>query len=215
MASRAAVTPLVAALGDPAREVRAAAARSLRRLGVAEAVEPLVYALAERRVPRAVGGQALLAVGPGALPALRELETRADPDVRVLAVELVGLLGDASDAPLLAGRLDDSWAEVRAKAGRALGRVGADDAAAELRATLDDRIPFVRVNAATALGMIGDRHAVPALLAEARSRHFDAARAAAAALARIDPDAACAAAAEDGSTIHLREACDLLSVRRG
>ena len=62
--------------------------------------------------------------------------------------------------------------------------------------------------------MIGDRDAVPALLAEARSAHFDAARAAAAAVARIDAAAACAAAAETGSAIHLAEACDLLAVAR-
>lgn len=214
MASPTATPHLVAALDDPAREVRSAAARSLGRLAAPEAVEPLVYALAERRVPRAVGGQALLAIGPAALAALRELEQRTEADVRALAVELVGLLGDPYDSPLVVERLRDISAEVRAKAARALGRLGADEAAAALRATLDDRIPFVRVNAAAALGMIGDRDAVPALLSQAQSAHFDVARAAAAALARIDGDVVCAPAAEKGSSIHLREACDLLSVTR-
>ena len=211
--SRAAVPHLVAALDDPSQDVRAAAARSLGRLAAAEAVEPIVYALASGAIPRAVGGQALLAVGARALEPLRELEKRAEPDVRALAVELVGLLGDASDAPLLVERLRDSSAEVRAKAARALGRVGADEAAAQLRAALDDRIPFVRVSAAAALGMIGDRDAVAALIREAEGSHFDAARAAAAAVARVDARAACAAAAPRGSSIHLQEACDLAAVR--
>lgn len=209
MGSPTAVPGLLEALDDPQRDVRAAAARSLGRLGAVEAVEPLVYGLAAGRVPRAVAGSALLATGSAALPALRELERRAEPEVRAFAVELVGLLGDASDGVLLIERLRDSSAETRAKAARALGRLGAREGASALREALSDRIPFVRACAAHALGEIGDRRAVPDLLRIARGDQHDAAHAAAAALARIDPDAL---RREAGTAPHLVEAADILAL---
>ena len=133
MASERAIPHLVDALGDRERDVRSAAARSLGRLAAVPAVEPLVYALSARRIPWAVGAQALLAIGPAALPALRDLESRAEAGVRAAAVELVGLLGDASDGVALRERLRDSSADVRARAAVALGRLGAAQAAADLR----------------------------------------------------------------------------------
>lgn len=210
MASPRAERPLLDALEDPERDVRAAAARSLGVLGLARAVEPLVYALADGRIPRAVTGSALLAIGAPSLPALRRLERRAEPEVRAFAVELVGLLGDASDAAALQVRLRDSSAETRAKAARALGRLGAADAAAALRTTLSDRIPFVRAAAAHALGSIGDRDAIEALLDRARIDTYDVAHAAAGALARIDP---ARLASEASGAPHLVEAADLLALR--
>ncbi|MHB1998914.1 MAG: HEAT repeat domain-containing protein [Solirubrobacteraceae bacterium] len=212
MGSAAAVAPLLGALGDPARDVRSAAARSLGRLGAVEAVEPLVYALAQAAVPRAGAGAALLAIGAAALPSLRGLDRRAEPEVRAATVELLGLLGDAGDAPLLIERLGDSAAEVRAKAARALGRLGAEDAAAQLRVALRDRIPFVRASAAFALGAMRDRAALPGLLVQAREDRFEAAQAAARAAALIDPDAVRAAALSGG--VHLQEAADLLVLSR-
>lgn len=212
MASPAAVAPLLAVLErDVAREVRSAAARSLGLLGAVEAVEPLVVALAARRVPRAVAAQALLAIGTDALPPLRELGRRPDPEVRAWAVELVGLLGSAADGPDLAERLADTSAEVRAKAARALGRLGASVEAQAVCRLLDDRIPFVRAAAAGALGAIGDRATTEPLLRVAREDVYEPAHAAARALARIDP-AAVRAAAGDGP--HLAEAADLLEARR-
>lgn len=208
MGSSRATPALLTALDDASREVRSAAARSLGRLGAVEAVEPLVLSLAEGRIPHAVAGHALLTIGPTALPPLRLLEERADAEVRTAAVELVGLLGEASDGGLLRKRLRDSSAEVRVRAAIALGRLGAAEAAAGLRDALQDRIPSVRAAAATALGLVGDRAAVPALLHAARQERFDAAQAAAVALARIDPKSLAAAAAD---APHLLEARDLVA----
>jgi HEAT repeat protein len=129
-------------------------------------------------------------------------------------IELIGLVGDAADAPLVSEGLHDSSAEVRAKATRALGRLGAAEAAAELRATLDDRIPYVRATAAIALGMIGDRDAAAALLAQAREDQFDPAQAAARALARIDTRLLWESARRLGQGPHVAEAADLTAVRR-
>jgi hypothetical protein len=199
-------------LEDRDSGVRSAAARSLGRLGDPTAVEPLVRALAEARIPRSVAGQALLAIGEPALPPLRALLSTPNPEARALAVDLVGFLGDASDSPRIAERLRDSSAEVRARAARALGRLGSREGAAELRTRLDDRIPFVRAAVARALGAVGDADAVPALVRVAQSDGFDPARAAAHAISRLDPTAARAAAARPGAGPHLREAADLLEV---
>ena len=213
MASATALPALLAALDDREREVRAAAARSLGQLGAVEAVEPLVLALAETRVPRAVAAQALLAIGPEALAKLQSLATHDDAEVRAFAVELLGLLGDASSAPVLVGALTDTSAEVRAKACRALARVGAEEGVEGLRRALADRVPFVRATAATALGAIRDEAAVPALLEQAREdAFFPAAQAAARALAQIDGPLVLAAVS-DTKAAHLVEAADVLEIR--
>jgi HEAT repeat protein len=208
MASSAAVAGLLDALEDPDGDVRAAAARSLGRLGAVAAVEPIVYALAGNQLPRSVAGQALLAIGPAALPRLRALLAAPEPNARSFAVELVGLLGDASDDVSVLERLRDSSAEVRAKAARALGRLGTEQATTALTAALDDRIGFVRVSAARALGDVGDRDAVPALLRVASGDEFDAARAA----ASLDPAGVRVAAVRPGAGPHLVEAADLLEL---
>lgn len=212
MASPRAIPPLLRALEDRSAAVRAAAARSLGRLDALDAVGPIVHGFSAGRLPRAVAGQALLAIGPSALPALRELLDAEEADVREFSVELVGLLGDASDNRVVMQRLRDSSAEVRAKAARALGRLGADEARTALLTTLGDRIPFVRASAAHALAAVGDRAAVSELLLVARNDQFDPARAAAGAAARLDPAAVLRAAADTGPGAHLREAADLLNV---
>ena len=134
MASRRAAPALLRALGDDRREVRTAAARSLGRLGVQAQLSRSPSPSPTTRVPKAIGAQALLGLGPGAVPRLRELCRHRDASVRGVAAELLGLLGDAADAGQLSGLLRDPAAEVRARAAQALGRVGAEDALQELRA---------------------------------------------------------------------------------
>jgi HEAT repeat protein len=213
MGSPQAVEPLIAALADDDHEVRAVAARSLGRLGDVAAVEPLVYALVQGRVPRAVAGQSLLSLGQSSLPRLRPLVHAPESEVRAVAVELIGLLGDAGEGPFLIDRICDSSAEVRAKTCRALGRLGASEAARELRTALVDRVPFVRATAAHALGALGDRSAAPSLLRQARYDSFDPAQAAARALAKVDPASLWAAARQSGGAgPHVAEAADLTAV---
>jgi HEAT repeat protein len=204
MASKRSVPHLVVALDDPSPAVRWAAARSLGQLGAPEAVEPLVYAVANGRVPKARAGQALLAIGVAALPTLWTLSRAPEPGAREFAVELLGFLASPADSALLVERLRDSSADVRAKAARALGGLAAAGAAASLVAALDDRIPFVRAAAARALAVVGDTMAVPALLRVASDDDFDAGRAAAAAVARLAPEALALP-----RSAHLREAADL------
>ncbi len=213
MASAAAASALLDALFDPHRAVRSSAVRSLGRLGVVDEVEPIVDALVNGHVPRAVAGQALLSIGPGALPRLCGLLAHPQAEIRAAVAELIGLLGSASEAPGLVERLQDTSAEVRAKAARALGRLGDEDAATHLRHALEDRIPFVRVSAAVALGAIGDREAAPLLLKQAREDRFDPAQAAARALVTLDPLALRLAALEPGAGPHILEMADLAKAR--
>jgi HEAT repeat protein len=212
MGSERAIAPLLEVLGDRSRDVRTAAARSLGRLGAPAAADALVRAFVTADVAHGVAGDALVALGPAALPALRALTGSEDPALRKAAVELLGLLGEPADSPVLVARLRDSAAEVRASAARALGRLAAEDAATAVRGALSDRVPFVRAAAARALGDIGDRDAGAELLVVARSDHYDAAQAAARALARVDPQLLATAAREGGGP-HVLEAADRVAVK--
>jgi HEAT repeat protein len=200
---------LLATLDDRKRAVRAAAARSLGRLGVLDAVKPLVEALVSGRVPNGVAGQALVELGPAAVPELRAITGHPSWRLRSTAVALLGLVGDSSDSRLAVDALEDPSAEVRAAAAGTLGRVGVATAEPALRSALDDRIPFVRAQAATSLGAIGSAADVPRLLEMARTDRFRPARAAAQAVARIAPGQLAAAAAAPGAGPHLHQAADL------
>lgn len=206
MGSPHAARALVDALAHPDRDVRAAAARSLGRLGTASAVEPILAALADRRIPDALGRWALLQLGEPALPELRTLVSAGEPVQRAGAVQLLGLMGGPADAETIQGRLRDSSADVRRQAALALGRLGGPRSVPGLLAALEDRIPAVREAAATALGRLQAAESADSLLAHAREDRFEVARAAARALARIDASRVRAAAE---SSAHLREAADL------
>jgi HEAT repeat protein len=212
MACADAVPALREALVDRDGDVRAAAARSLGRLGAGDAAGALVLALVDNAVPRAIAFRAVLDVGADALPDVRRLATAPDPAVRAASAELLGWLGDASDDALLVDALADPAAEVRARAAAALGRLASADGAEALTRALDDRIYFVRLHAARALGQVGERGAVPQLLRQAREDRFEAARAAAEAVARLDPAAVLEVAEDADAGPHLHEAADLLRV---
>jgi HEAT repeat protein len=214
LASKEAVPALVEALGDEERDVRAAAVRSLGQLRDPAAVEPLVRALVHHEVPRAASSQALLAIGPLAADPLRDLARSQECELHATAIELIGLVGDASDGPWLEVRLNDESPAVRANAAGALGRLGDEDAATSLRIALYDATMPVRVAAARALGAIGDTEAREALLERALTGDFDTARAAAKSLARVAPDLAVAAAEEHPDQPHLQEAAGLLALGR-
>jgi hypothetical protein len=212
MASDQAIPDLLHALDDPSVDVRAAAARSLGRLGATAAVEPLVDASVVQRIPRSVTGAALLEIGAPAVPYLLKLLDHPDPRFRGYAIDLVGLLGSAADADALPIRLRDPSSDVRATAAAALGRLGAGSGRDALIVLLEDRVPFVRAAAASALGQIGGRSATAALLEVARHDEFDPASEAARALARIDPELVFTVAEEPDAGPHLREAADRLDL---
>jgi HEAT repeat protein len=203
---------LLAALEDRKRTVRAAAARSLGRLRIVEAAKPLVEALVSGLVPNGIGGEALVELGPAAVPELRAIAEHPDHRLRATAIALLGLVGGSTDSPLAVRCLGDPSAEVRAAAAESLARIGGPAAEPALRSALDDRIPFVREGAAVAVGALRSRAAVPRLLEMARTDGFRPARAAAQAVARISPKELAAAAAEPNAGPHLHEAADLSAI---
>jgi HEAT repeat protein len=209
MGCEEAAPALLVALDDGNRTVRAAAARSLGRLKIVDAAKPLVEELVSGRVPNGVAGEALVELGPAAVPDLRAIAEHPSHRLRATAIALLGLVGDSADSPLAVRCLSDPSADVRAAAAETLARIGGSAAESALRATLDDRIHFVRAGAATALGEIGSRAAVPRLLEIARTDAFRPARAAAQAVAQISPKALVAAAEEPDAGPHLHQAADL------
>lgn len=208
MANPDVAAALLSALDDRKREVRAAAARSIGRLGIVDAALPLVEALVSRRVPSGVAGEALVELGPAAVPELRRIAEHPEPQIRAAAVRLIGLVSDSRDAPLAVGALEDPAADVRWAAAEALGRIGGAAADPPLRAALADRVHFVRAAVAAALGALRSDAALPQLLELARTDRFRPARAAAQAVARIAPSDLAAAAGEPGAGPHLHEAAD-------
>jgi HEAT repeat protein len=203
---------LIAALRDPARDVRVAAARSLGRLHAAQAGTELIAAAADRRIPAALARWALLQIGMPVLPQMRALLRSEDERERAGAVQLIGLLGGPADADAAEERIRDSAALVRAQAALALGRLGSARNLPALLGALEDRIPQVREAAATALGEMRDPRSVEALADRVERDRFEVARAAAHALVGTDSARAAERAAATGS-IHLLEAVDLAAVR--
>jgi HEAT repeat protein len=202
---------LAAALKDPDRDVRIAAARSIGRLRAPEVAEDLLAAGVDRQVPPALVRWALLQIGAPALPRLLPGLSADDERVRSGAVQLIGLLGGPSEAGQIEERLRDTSAMVRAQAARALGRIGGGRNLPALREAAWDRIPTVRVAAAEALGQLRDRDSVAELAVRAVGDQFEVARACAQAVAAIDPAEAAQRAAATGS-VHLLEAADLAEV---
>lgn len=212
MASTTAIPALRSALDDRDRDVRSAVVRSLGRLGDVESVPHLVRLLAADDVPRGIAAQALTELGAPALPALDELAVHPDAAVRAVAVRLLGLIGASDHAPIAEQALADPAAEVRAAAAATLARIGRPESARQLRRALGDRVGYVAAAAATALGELRDRGAGPMLAVLARGGDFDAGRAAAEALAAIDPEELRRSAAVPGAGAHLHEAADLLAL---
>lgn len=203
---------LIRALQDRDHRVTDAAARSLGILGAVEAVEPLVRRLAGGGVSRPVGAQALRTLGTAGAPPLASLLTTEEEEVRAMAAELLGLIGNAGGSDRLIEVLADPSPEVRVRASRALGRIGDAGAADALRGTLTDRVPYVRAAAATALARVGDNGAFADLVNMAQTDIFVPAHAAAYAAAYLDPDAVETMASSEGAGVHLHEAADLLEV---
>src|SRR5205085_436666 len=135
------------------------------------------------RLSRSLKGDARLRIATrfeAGLALREELATARDRRAwrRATAASRLGEMGSAIAV------LADGDPAVRARAARVLGRVGSRAATARLMDALGDPEQIVQVAAAEALGAIGDGASARALLRVAASDEFDAARAAARALAR-------------------------------
>ncbi len=187
MCSPLAEVPLLQALNDRDPDVRLAAARSLGRLRPRSAAGPLLYALVQGLVPRAVAANALISIGAAALPGIRNLLSDAEPAARASAVELLGRLGNPRDSVSLRERLGDDAPLVRRRACEALARLGADDACDALEELLADTVADVRISAAEALAAVGDERSAPTLLRLVDHDDIEVAEVAARALTAVAP----------------------------
>ena len=184
------VPALIAGLGDRDVLVRTTCARVLAEVADEETI-PLVAAAAGRDVLVAPGAAAavVLALGlhrPAALVPL--LGPGAPPELRAIAITVVGELRLAQHAPALQESLGDSDT-IAASAARGLGLIGESGAARALAGlALDEqRSPSVRAAAVTALGSIGDRTGIHHLERLIAAADWPVQAAAARALARLGP----------------------------
>jgi HEAT repeat protein len=202
--------PLLQALNDRDPDVRLAAARSLGRLRPRSAAGPLLYALVQGLVPRAVAANALISIGAAALPGIRNLLADEEPAARASAVELLGRLGNPRDSVSLRERLGDDAPLVRRRACEALARLGADDACDALEELLADTVADVRISAAEALAAVGDERSAPTLLRLVHHDDVEVAEVAARALTAVAPGLVVELGGDLGAHPQLRHAASLI-----
>ena len=119
----AAVPHLDRALGDPESGVRLAAAGSLRQILHTDAIPMLVEAVRQGRLHDSEFVTVMVGFGPRAIPALTGALGSSSPEVRVVAADALGHMGDRRVVPLLTRALEDENGRVRDAARQALDRV--------------------------------------------------------------------------------------------
>ncbi len=162
-----AVPALVAALQDPAGEVRTSAAYALGLVGDPAGAAPLLAALGrpEHGVPASTASDALQAMGLGISGALLEALRAADPRPRTVAAHVSGCGSFVRSVPAMRELLDsDPDLVVRETCAVALGRTGGrEDVEVLARHLASSEPPSLRRTCVLALRELGDPAAAPAL----------------------------------------------------
>lgn len=182
---QAVVPALVAHLGDPRPEVRAASAEALGRIGDASTAPAIVNMLMTNRagaVREIV--VALEKIGPGALPAAIPALSNPETEVREAATEAISVIGTAGAVVPLAGMLKDPQVSIRRTSSDALMSLADARVVTQLVAALADSDWHVYYAARDALAKVGPP-AVPALVSALGSGNSRVAHMAEQALARI------------------------------
>jgi HEAT repeat protein len=149
---------LLAHLADESWRVRRMAVERLASTAEPARVIPeLLVALAdgENAGRRNAAAEALVALGRAAVDALCETLTSADSDVRKLAADALGEIGDVRAVAALSPAVADADRNVRAAAAEALGKIGGADAAAALEGALRQDDQTLRLATLDALGRAG------------------------------------------------------------
>jgi HEAT repeat protein len=119
-------TPLLLqALRDPEPEVQQCAALALRRQPNSDAIPQLIQALsASDRLLARLAGDALIAIGEDAVPALIEVIENNPQPARLEAVRALSAIGDTRAIPILIKVLDQDSAIMEHWAGQGLEKMG-------------------------------------------------------------------------------------------
>lgn len=158
---------MMKALGDGDWRVRRKAVDSLVRDARQDTLMVFVRRLCkEHRDPAVLNSllQALISIGPGALPALTRITSDPDNEVRMYAALALGDLGDGRAIASLIGLLRDFDTNVRYHAIESIAKLKAAEAVDDLAAIAASGDFFLAFAALDALGAIGEPRIAPALL---------------------------------------------------
>ncbi|MEQ9455117.1 MAG: HEAT repeat domain-containing protein [Phycisphaeraceae bacterium] len=161
------VSPLAQLVHSPEPGVRGNAALILGEMGDASAKEMLHEAARvpfdrrimaiRREIVQVQVAEALVKLGDlEALTPIRAAAYSQSDEIRVLAVSMLGPLGDRRMIPMLARMLEQPPVELQLAAARSLMQLGVEDGMPILVRGLDSAMPTVRAQAAFSLGDSGD-----------------------------------------------------------
>jgi len=162
-----ALAGLIGALGDASWRVRKAALDLILRVPAAGSLPLLIAGLRDEDNAgrRNSSMEALVRLGPVAVPALAPLVTDPDPDLRKFIVDALGNIDAPAVAAMLRAALEDPEEIVSAAAAEYLGRRRDAAAVPVLLRRLGERGGWLTFGCLRALGEIGDPAAAPAITA--------------------------------------------------
>jgi len=163
MRAHSALPGLLRLLNDRNEELRVVAARALGKLGNPLAVQPLVDACMQGRIPPGTVASSIIQIGPAAGSLLQANLGSPDARVRALTAELAGILRLQPAIDELCDLLNDPVVEVRRAAATSLGQLANEDAIPSLIRGLQDGDVSLRARACAALGQIGSPDALESL----------------------------------------------------
>lgn len=152
---------------DGTWDERRRACAHLVRLGEADAVHPLIYALDDQDA--SVREAAYDALGQlnhplASAPMITHLERETEEPVRLAALRAFGKLRDLNAVSIISAQLKDDHAIIRQYAAEALGQIRDKRALDDLTGCLDDRNLQVRAAACESLGMLKHGTAIRPLI---------------------------------------------------
>jgi HEAT repeat protein len=158
---------LVGALGDASWRVRKAALDLVLLAPAADTLDLLIAGLRDEGNAgrRNSSMEALVRLGPAAVPALAPLITDPDPDLRKFAVDALGNIDSPAVPALLRAALEDAEENVSAAAAEYVGRRRDAAAVPVLLRRLGEGGAWLTFGCLRALGEIGDAAAAPAVSA--------------------------------------------------
>ena len=146
--------------------VRAQAAESLGSMRSKEATPALIKALKDEN--RNVKSAALVTFGyirdkDSVGPLLEFAEKEEDVGLKIQAVNVLGVIGDATAVPALVKLLDDKNGRIATISAQSLGRLRSPDSVKPLLSKIESEDAALRQYSIRALGEIGDKSALPDL----------------------------------------------------